>query len=157
MIRQARITASAQSEDSGVGRMTTGSGYSELLALRELEGTSSEANGEPAVTVQETQIDATSEGDAVIGDMGSPQNSSELKLLREESTEDKAAKVDTPSQPAETGVLNPINEDEEVSSPDRAAPYLVSHHYPCPLGTVSSEVTNPNLIITESEVYHNMY
>ena len=37
MIRQARITQSAQSEDSGLsGRMTTGSGYSEMLALREM-------------------------------------------------------------------------------------------------------------------------
>ena len=39
MIRQAKITASAQSEDSGItaGCMTTGSGYSELVALRELD------------------------------------------------------------------------------------------------------------------------
>ena len=38
MIRQAKITASAQSNDSDmVGRLTTGSGYSEMLALREME------------------------------------------------------------------------------------------------------------------------
>ena len=38
MIRQAKITASAQSDDSDmVGRFTTGSGYSEMLALRDIE------------------------------------------------------------------------------------------------------------------------
>ena len=40
MIRQAKITASAQSDDSDmVGRLTTGSGYSEMLALRDMETT----------------------------------------------------------------------------------------------------------------------
>jgi hypothetical protein len=38
MIRQAKITASAQSDNSDmVGRFTGGSGYSEMLALRDLE------------------------------------------------------------------------------------------------------------------------
>ena len=40
MIRQAKIMASAQSDDSDmVGRLTTGSGYSEMLALRDMETT----------------------------------------------------------------------------------------------------------------------
>jgi hypothetical protein len=38
MIRQAKITASAQSDNSDMaGRFTGGSGYSEMLALRDLE------------------------------------------------------------------------------------------------------------------------
>ena len=38
MIRQAKISASAQSDDSDItGRLTGGSGYSEMLALRDME------------------------------------------------------------------------------------------------------------------------
>ena len=38
MIRQAKITQSAQSEDSDTtGHMTGGSGYAEMLALRDLD------------------------------------------------------------------------------------------------------------------------
>ena len=83
-------------------------------------------NGEPAVTVQETKIDQPSDGVAVIGESGLAENSSEIKLLREESRESGGTVEDQSSQPLDRGVLNPISEEME-NYPDVAAPYLVSY------------------------------
>ena len=82
------------------------------------------ANGEPAMTVQETKIDQPGEGVAVIGEPVFLENSSELKLLREESRESNGAGE---SQLVDRGVLNPISEEVAADNyPDTAAPYLVS-------------------------------
>lgn len=132
MIRQAKISQSAQSEDSDLGRTTTGSGYSELVALREMDsgqGTSSSepVNGGPDVVVKETQIDASMEGVAVVGGGGMPENTSEVQLLREESSESNKGDGASSSRLIENGVLNPITEEEaEDIYPEKAAPYLVS-------------------------------
>ena len=84
------------------------------------------ANGEPAVTVQETKIDQPSgDGVAVIGERGLLENSSKIKLLREESRESQGA-VESQPLAMDHGVLNPISEEVE-NYPDAAAPYLVSH------------------------------
>ena len=127
MIRQAKISSSAQSEDdSGLGRMTSGSGYSELVALRELDSVlGAETNGEPAEAEKETNVDVEpSEGVAVIGSKGMLENSSEMKLLREESEGENGVAA----RALETGVLNPITEvtEEDAYPTDSAAPYLVS-------------------------------
>ena len=82
------------------------------------------ANGEPAVTVQETKIDQPGEGVAVIGEPGLLENSSELKLLREESRESNGPGAGE----SQLGVLNPISEEMAIDNyPDTAAPYLVSY------------------------------
>lgn len=132
MIRQAKINPSAQSEDDpALGRMTTGSGYAEMVALRELDNAigapSPEANGTPPAIVQETKIDGTVEGSAVIVGEGLSENMSEVKLLREESVGSRGENEDA-SYPLDNGVLNPITEaaEEEEGYPDSAAPYLVS-------------------------------
>ena len=138
MIRQAKISQSAQSEDSDLGRLTTGSGYAELVALREMDSgqgaSASEpvVNGAPAVGVKETEIDASTEGVAIVGvavggGAGMAENSSEVQLLREESTESSEGGVPS-SRLIENGVLNPISEEaEEGDYPEeKAAPYLVS-------------------------------
>ena len=133
MIRQANLTTSAQSEDSSrLGNMTTGSGYSELVALRELDsaqGTSTpEANGKPAVAERETKIDESMEGVAIVGDGGFVEPSSEQKLLREESVW-SGGENGVASGPMENGVTNPVTKAaEEGTYPDSPspAPYLVS-------------------------------
>lgn len=134
MIRQAKITASAQSEDSsGLGNMTTGSGYSELVALRELgsaqDTSTPEANGKPAVAERETKIDEPMEGVAIVGGGGFLEPSSEQKLLREDSV--GSGEVNgVASQPMVNGIIvNPVTEAaEEGTYPDTIdpAPYLVS-------------------------------
>ena len=130
MICQPKITSSAQSEDdSGLGRMTSGSGYSELVALRELDSVlGAETNGEPAEAEKETNVDVEpSEGVAVIGSKGMLENFSEMKLLREESVESEGENG-VAARALETGVLNPITEvtEEDAYPTDSAAPYLVS-------------------------------
>ena len=79
------------------------------------------------MTVQETQIDQPGDGVAVIGEPGLTENSSEMKLLREESRE---TVEDQSSQPMDHGVLNSISEEVE-NYPDAAAPYLVSYIDTC--------------------------
>ena len=84
----------------------------------------STANGEPAVSVQETKIDLSGDGVAVIGgEPGLTENSSEVKLLREESRESRGVGENQPIM--DRGVLNPIREEMD-NYPDAAAPYLVS-------------------------------
>ena len=73
------------------------------------------------MTVQETKIDQPSDGVAVIGEPGVTENSSEIKLLREESQESSGM---VENQLVDHGVLNPISEEVE-NYPDVAAPYLV--------------------------------
>ena len=135
MIRQAKITASAQSEDSsGLGNMTTGSGYSELVALRELDsgqGTSTpEANGKPAVAERETKIDEPMEGVAIVGGGEFQEPSSEMKLLREESVQSEGASGVASRPMVNGGLVNPVTNaaEEEGLYPDTTspAPYLVS-------------------------------
>ena len=81
------------------------------------------ANGEPAVTVQETQI-GEGDGVAVIGEMELPQDSSEMKLLKEESRESRPET----GEESDRGVFNPISEEVD-NYPDAPAPYLVSYLY----------------------------
>lgn len=79
------------------------------------------------MTVQETKIDQPGgDGVAVIGEQGLPENSSEMKLLREESRESQGT-VESQPLAVDHGVLNPISEEVE-NYPDAAAPYLVSHY-----------------------------
>ena len=83
------------------------------------------ANGEPAVTVQETELDQSDEGVAVIGEPGLLENSSEMKLLREESHESNGTGE---NKLVDRGVLNPISEEVATDDyPNTAAPYLVSY------------------------------
>jgi hypothetical protein len=76
------------------------------------------------MTVQETKLDQPGEGVAVIGgEPGLSENSSEMKLLREESR-GTAGEIQS-GQLVDHGVMNPITEEENY--PDAAAPYLVSY------------------------------
>ena len=75
------------------------------------------------MSVQETKIDLPGDGVAVIGEPGLIENSSEVKLLREESRENRGARE---NQPMDHGALNPISEEMD-NYPDAAAPYLVSY------------------------------
>ena len=84
-------------------------------------------NGEPAVTVQETKFDQSGEGVAVIGEPGLLENSSEMKLLREENHESNGAGE---NKLVDRGVLNPISEEVAMDNyPETAAPYLVSYSF----------------------------
>jgi hypothetical protein len=78
------------------------------------------------MTVQETKLDQPGEGVAIIGgEPGFSENSSEMKLLREESRESRGTAGENQSgQLVDRGVLNPITEE---NYPDAAAPYLVSY------------------------------